>query len=81
MNIHAQQDFYAVKMEQSKIIKNTVQRKNPIIQEKIDHVRCEAKKAVQEPWKNNTNGASSLSIHNDRCQICNRHSISKWRIS
>ena len=52
MNIHAQQDFYAVKMEKSKIIKNTVHRKNPIIQEKINHVRCEAKATAKKPCKN-----------------------------
>ena len=35
VDVHAPRNFHTVKMEQSKIIKNTVQRTNPIIQEKI----------------------------------------------
>ena len=38
MNRHAQHDVHTVKMEHPKIIKNTVQRKNLIIQEKINQV-------------------------------------------
>ena len=52
MNIHAQHDSHAVKMEQSKTIKNTSQRKNPIIQVKINQVRCKAKSAAFKPCRN-----------------------------
>ena len=52
VNIHAQHDVHAVKMEQSKIIKNNVQRNNPIIQEKINQVRCKAKSTANKPCKN-----------------------------
>ena len=57
---HDQYDVHAVKKEQSKIIKNTVQSTNPIILDKIDQVRCKAKfatlKAVQKQRKSNTSG-------------------------
>ena len=38
MNKHVQQVVNSVEMKQSKIIKNTVQRKNPIIQQKINQM-------------------------------------------
>ena len=38
MNEHVQQVVNSVEVKQSKIIKNTAQRKNPIIQEKINQV-------------------------------------------
>ena len=43
VKMHAQHDVHTVKMEQSKIIKNTLQRKNPINQEEMSQVRCKAK--------------------------------------
>ena len=51
---HDQHDVHTVMMEHSKIIKNTV-KNNPIIQEKINQVRCKAKFAAfkQKPWKSN----------------------------
>ena len=49
---HDQHDVHTVKMEQSKIIKNTVQRKNLIIQEKIHQLRCKAKFAAFKPSRN-----------------------------
>ena len=49
VNMHAQHDVHTVKMEQSKIIKNTVQRKNPITQEEINQVRCKAKFPAFKP--------------------------------
>ena len=52
VSMHAQHDVHTEKMEQSKIIKNTVQRKNPIIQEKINQVRCKAKFAALKPCRN-----------------------------
>ena len=52
VNIHAQHDVRAVKMEQSKIIKNTVQRTNPIIQEKINQVLCKSNFAAFKLCKN-----------------------------
>ena len=47
-----QHDVHTVKMEHPKIIKNTVQRKNPIIQEKINQVRCKAKLTAFKPCRN-----------------------------
>ena len=38
MNKHVQQVVNSVEVKQSKIIKNTAQRKNPIIQQKINQV-------------------------------------------
>ena len=38
MNKHVQQVVNSMEVKQSKIIKNTVQRKNPIIQQKINQV-------------------------------------------
>ena len=52
MNMHAQHDVHTVRMEQSKIIKNTVQRKSPIIQEEINQVRCKAKFTTFKPCRN-----------------------------
>ena len=52
MNMHAQYGVHTVRMEQSKIIENTVQRENPIIQEEINHVRCKAKFATFKPCRN-----------------------------
>ena len=48
---HDQHDVHTVKMEHP-IIKNTVQRKNPIIQEKINQVRCKAKFTAFKPCRN-----------------------------
>ena len=45
-------DVHAVQMEQSKIIKNTVQRTNPVILEKIDQVRCKATFTAIRPCRN-----------------------------
>ena len=50
--MHDQYDVHAVQMEQSKIIKNTVQRTNPIILEKIDQVRCKATFTAIRPCRN-----------------------------
>ena len=47
-----QHDVHTVKMEHPTIIKNTVQRKNPIIQERINQVRCKAKFAAFKPCRN-----------------------------
>ena len=38
MNKHVQQVVDSVEVKQSKMIKNTVQRKNPIIQQKMNQV-------------------------------------------
>ena len=70
VNTHAQHDVHAVKMDgRVQIIKNIVQRTNPIIQEKINQVRCRSQvhssRAVQKPWKSNTNVASPLSVCKD----------------
>ena len=50
--MHDQRDVRTVKIEQSKIIKNTVQRKNQIIQEKINQVRFKAKFTAFKPCRN-----------------------------
>ena len=47
-----QHDVHTVKMGHPKIIKNTEQRKNPIIQEKINQVRCKAKFTAFKPCRN-----------------------------
>ena len=52
VNMHDQHDVRTVKMEQSKIMKNTVQRKNPINQEKMNQVRCKAKFTAFKPCRN-----------------------------
>ena len=49
--LNTQHDVHAVRMEQSKIIKNIVQGTNPIIQEKINQVRCKAKFTAFKPCK------------------------------
>ena len=52
VNVHDLHNVHAVKMEQYKIIKNTVQRTNPIIQEKINQMRCKAKLTAFKPCRN-----------------------------
>ena len=47
-----QHDVHTVKMEHPTIIKNTVQRKNPIVQERINQVRCKAKFAAFKQCRN-----------------------------
>ena len=56
MNVHAQHDVHTVKMEHPKIIKNTAQRKNPIIQEKTNQVRGKAKFTAFKPCRNRGRG-------------------------
>ena len=46
VGMHDQHDVHTVMMEHPKIIKNTVKNENPIIQEKINQVRCKAKFAA-----------------------------------
>ena len=50
VNVHVMHNVHAVKMEQSKIIKNTVQRTNH--QEKINQMRCKAKLTAFKPCRN-----------------------------
>ena len=61
-----------------KIIKNTVKIKNPIIQEKINQVRCKAKFVAfkQKPWKSNR--MEDVPVDTQRCQRCKRYRIPKW---
>ena len=48
---HEKYDVHAMQMEQSKIIKNTVQRTNPSILEKINQVRCKATVTASRPCR------------------------------
>ena len=49
---HDQHDVHAVQMEHSKIIKNIVQRTDPIILENINQVRCKATFTAFSPCRN-----------------------------
>ena len=52
VGMHDQPDIHTGKMEHLKIIKNTAQKKNPIIQEKINQVRCKANFKAFRPCRN-----------------------------
>ena len=47
MNKHVPQVVNSVEVKQSKIIKNTVQRKNPIIQQKMNQVSRQRGNSIQ----------------------------------
>ena len=47
MNKHVQQVVNSVEVKQSEIIKNTMQRKNPIVQQKINQASQQKENSIQ----------------------------------